>query len=67
MVNFTKSVQMKEKLSVSNHTFESNSKLNAIKPVCKCLGVYIDLKFPCKRPIDFFKRKLCKQCGIVSK
>ena len=67
VINLSKTVQMNVKLSASNHLFQLNSCSINTKPVCKYLGIYIDSKFSFKSHIDFVKKKLSKQCGIVSK
>ena len=67
VIKLSKTVQMNVKLSASNHLFQLNSCSINTKPVFKYLGIYIDSKFSFKSHIDFVKKKLSKQCGIVLK
>ena len=66
-LNLSKTVQMNLKPSASKDYFLFNSCPILVKPVCKYLGVYVDNKLSFRSHIDYVKKRLGKQSGIISK
>ena len=66
-LNLSKTVQMNLKPSASNDFFLFNSCPILVKPVCKYLGVYVDNKLSFRSHIEYVKKRLGKQSGIISK
>ena len=58
---------MNLKPSASNDFFLFNSCPILVKPVCKYLGVYVDNKLSFRSHIEYVKKRLGKQSGIISK
>ena len=66
-LNLSKTVQMNLKPRASKDYFLFNSCPILVKPVCKYLGVYVDNKLSFRSHIDYVKKRLGKQSGIISK
>ena len=64
-LNVKKTIQMN--LKSSENRFDIDTKCISIEPVCKYLGILIDLKFSFVSHLLVLKSRLSKQCGIISR
>ena len=66
-LNITKTVQMNTGKIASGNTYTLNDCLISSKPVCKYLGIRLDYKLSFVSHVNYVKKRLGKQCGIISK
>lgn len=66
-LNLEKTVQMNVHKSASNRRFNINGAAIQVKPLCKYLGIKVDAKLSFMSHIDYVKKRLGKQCGIICK
>ena len=66
-LNLDKTVQLNLSARASNHQYSMNNCPVIIKQRCKYLGLNFDSKLTFKFHIDFVKKRLGKQCGIICK
>ena len=58
---------MNVKPSASKLRFKLNGIPIDVKPMCKYLGICVDSKLSFVSHIEYVKKRLGKQCGIISK
>ena len=66
-LNIEKTIQMNVKPSASKLRFKLNGIPIDVKPMCKYLGICVDSKLSFVSHIEYVKKRLGKQCGIISK
>ena len=66
-LHLDKAVQLNLRASASNHQYSMNNCPVIIKQRCKYLGLNLDSELTFKFHIDYVKKRLGKQCGIICK
>ena len=55
------------KNSASKSVFKFDDVFIEVHNLCKYLGIYVDSKLSFQSHIEYFKKKLSKQCGFICK
>ena len=69
ILNMDKTVQMniRNKNSASKSVFKFDDVSIEVRNLCKYLGIYVDSKLSFQSHIEYIKKRLSKQCGIICK
>ena len=69
ILNMDKTVQMniRNKNSASKSGFKFDDVSIEVRNLCKYLGIYVDSKLSFQSHIEYIKKRLSKQCGIICK
>ena len=69
ILNMDKTVQMniRNKNSASKSVFKFDDVFIEVRNLCKYLGIYVDSKLSFQSHIEYIKKRLSKQCGIICK